>query len=90
MNKSTMNNQLNLVIDVANNLIKEGKINSFREFSCKYLNKSSNYLGTLVYQNKYPSIASILTLYLKLNQEKQMSNWQNKLLGILKNSIIKE
>lgn len=52
MNKSTMNNQLNLVIDVANNLIKEGKINSFREFSCKYLNKCSNYLGTLVYQNK--------------------------------------
>ena len=90
MNKPTMNNQLNLVIDVANNLIKDGKINSFREFSCKYLNKCSNYLGTLVYQNKYPSVASILTLYFKLNQEKQMSNWQDKLLCILKKSIIKE
>lgn len=90
MKKTEANQQLKLLIQIAKELIQEGKSNSFREFSCKYLNKCSNYLGTLVYQNKYPSIASILSLYLKLNQEKQMSNWQNKLLGILKNSIIKE
>ena len=90
MEKTETNQQLKLLLQIAKELIQEGKSNSFRDFSSKYLNRYSNYLGTLVYQNKSPSVASILTLYFKLNQEKYMPNWQIKLANILKNIIIKE
>lgn len=89
MKKTEANQQLKLLIQIAKELIQEGK-SSFRDFSSKYLNRCSNYLGTLVYQNKSPSVASILTLYFKLNQEKYMPNWQIKLANTLKNIIMKE
>ena len=60
MEKTDKNIQLNLLLQIAKELIHEGKTNSFRDFSSKYLNRCSNYLGTLIYQNKPPSIASLL------------------------------
>ena len=90
MEKTETNQQLKLLLQIAKDLIQEGKSNSFRDFSSNYLNRCSNYLGTLVYQNKSPSVASILTLYFKLNQEKYMPNWQIKLANTLKNIIMKE
>lgn len=90
MEKTDKNIQLNLLLQIAKELIHKGKTNSFRDFSSKYLNRCSNYLGTLIYQNKPPSIASLLTLYFKLNQEKYMLNWQVKLVNTLKNIIMKE
>lgn len=90
MEKTDRNIHLQLLLQIAKKLIQEGKTNSFRDFSSKYLNKCSNYLGTLVYQNKSPSITSILTLYFKLNQEKYMPIWQEELFKTIKDSIIKE
>lgn len=90
MEKTDRNIHLQLLLQIAKKLIQKGKTNSFRDFSSKYLNKCSNYLGTLIYQNKAPSIASILTLYFKLNQEKDMPIWQKELFKTIKDSIIKE
>lgn len=90
MEKTDKNIQLKLLLQIARELIQKGKTNSFRDFSSKYLNRCSNYLGTLIYQNKPPSIASILTLYFKLNQEKHMPNWKKRLFKTIKDIIIKE
>lgn len=90
MEKTDKNIQLNLLLQIAKELIHEGKTNSFRDFSSKYLNRCSNYLGTLIYQNKPPSIASILTLYFNLNQRNQLPKWQDELFKTIKETVIKE
>lgn len=90
MEKTDRNMQLNLLLQIARELIQEGKTNSFRDFSSKYLNRCSNYLGTLIYQNKPPSIASILTLYFNLNQRNQLPKWQDELFKTIKKTVIKE
>ncbi len=90
MEKTDRNMQLNLLLQIARELIQEGKTNSFRDFSSKYLNRCSNYLGTLIYQNKPPSIASILTLYFNLNQRNQLPKWQDELFKTIKETVIKE
>lgn len=87
MEKTETNQQLKLLLQIAKELIQEGKSNSFRDFSSKYLNRCSNYLGTLVYQNKSPSVASILTLYFKLNQEKYILFFFNIVNSQLANFI---
>lgn len=61
--KANLDKTLKLFIKIANELILKNKITSYREFSRKYLKKSANYIGTLVYQNKSPSIISGFTLY---------------------------
>ena len=90
MEKTDRNMQLNLLLQIARELIQEGKTNSFRDFSSKYLNRCSNYLGTLIYQNKPPSIASILILYFNLNQRNQLPKWQDELFKTIKETVIKE
>lgn len=64
------NLELKLLIDVANELFDEGKVSSFRDFSRKYLSKTSNYMNILFYDNtKKPSIKALLRLHHKLVNE---------------------
>lgn len=66
----TQNQELKLLIDVANELFDEGKVNSFRDFSRKYLSKTSNYMNILFYDNsKKPSVSALLGLHKKLTKE---------------------
>jgi hypothetical protein len=64
------NLELKLLIDVANELFDEGKVSSFRDFSRKYLSKTSNYMNILFYDNtKKTSIKALLGLHHKLVNE---------------------
>ena len=58
MNNSKKNQYLEMFLNIADELLQEQKIKSRRDFSSRYLNKCSNYIGSLIYQNKKPSIAS--------------------------------
>lgn len=62
--------ELKLLVDVANELFADGKVSSFRDFSRKYLSKTSNYMNILFYDNtKKPSIKALLGLHRKLTKE---------------------
>lgn len=64
------NPEMKLLIDVANELFADGKVNSFRDFSRKYLSKTSNYMNILFYDNsKKPSVSALLDLHKKLTKE---------------------
>ncbi len=64
------NPEMKLLIDVANELFADGKVNSFRDFSRKYLDKTSNYMNILFYdETKKPSIKALLGLHRKLTKE---------------------
>ena len=64
------NPEMKLLIDVANELFADGKVNSFRDFSRKYLSKTSNYMNILFYDNsKKPSVSALLGLHKKLTKE---------------------
>ena len=89
MNKKK-NQYLEMFLNIADELLQEQKIKSRRDFCSQYLNKCSNYIGSLVWQNKPPSVASILTLYFNLNQRNQLPKWQDELLKTIKETIIKK
>lgn len=55
MNNNKKNQYLEMFLDIADELLQEQKIKSRRDFSSRYLNKCSNYIGSLVYQDKKPS-----------------------------------
>lgn len=64
------NPEMKLLVDVANDLFNDGKVRSFRDFSRKYMNKTSNYMNILFYDNaKKPSISALLGLHRKLAKE---------------------
>ena len=90
MNNNKKNQYLEMFLDIADELLQEQKIKSRRDFSSRYLNRCSNYIGSLVWQNKPPSVASILTLYFNSNQRNQLPKWQDELLKTIKETIIME
>lgn len=90
MNNDKKNQYLEMFLDIADELLENQYIKSRRDFSSRYLNRCSNYIGSLVHQNKKPSIASILTLYFNLNQRNQLPKWQDELFKTIKETIIKE
>lgn len=90
MNNDKKNQYLEMFLNIADELLQEQKIKSMRDFSSRYLNKCSNYIGSLLWQNKPPSIASILTLYFNLNQRNQLPKWQDELFKTIKETVIKE
>lgn len=54
MNNNKRNQYLEMFLNIADELLQEQKIKSRRDFSTRYLNRCSNYLGSLVWQNKKP------------------------------------
>ena len=78
------NPEMKLLIDVANELFADGKVNSFRDFSRKYLDKTSNYMNILFYdETKKPSIPALLWLHRKLTNE-----GNNNFVSKIKNLVI--
>lgn len=90
MNNSKKNQYLEMFLNIADELLQEQKIKSRRDFSSRYLNKCSNYIGSLIYQNKKPSIASGWALFVNLNRNKQLPDWQEKLSETLYNMALKD
>lgn len=81
--KTDLNKNLTLFLKIADNLIDEKKITSYREFSRKYLKRSENYIGTLVYQNKSPSIITGFTLYHRLLSVNKLNSLKNELHNLI-------
>lgn len=79
-----------MFLSIADELLENQYIKSRRDFSSRYLNKCSNYIGSLVYQDKQPSIASGWTLFVNLNRQKQLPHWQEKLSQTLYNMAVKD
>lgn len=78
------NPEMKLLIDVANQLFDNGKVSSFRDFSRKYLDKTSNYMNILFYdETKKPSIKALLGLHRKLTNE-----GNNNFVSKIKNLVI--
>lgn len=69
MNNNKKNQYLEMFLNIADELLQEQKIKSRRDFSTRYLNRCSNYLGSLVWQNKKPSISSSWALFVNLNRK---------------------
>ena len=84
------NQYLEMFLSIADELLENQYIKSRRDFSSRYLNKCSNYIGSLVYQDKQPSIASGWTLFVNLNRQTQLPHWQEKLSETLYNMAIKD
>ena len=84
------NQYLEMFLSIADELLENQYIKSRRDFSSRYLNRCSNYIGSLVYQDKQPSIASGWTLIVNLNRQKQLPHWQEKLSETLYNMAIKD
>ena len=84
------NQYLEMFLSIADELLENHYIKSRRDFSSRYLNRCSNYIGSLVYQDKQPSIASGWTLFVNLNRQKQLPHWQEKLSETLYNMAIKD
>lgn len=89
MNNKKKNQYLEMFLNIADELLQEQKIKSRRDFSTRYLNKCTNYIASLVYRNKEPSISSCLSLYFNLNQRNLLPNWQDKLFNTLKKSLLR-
>lgn len=85
-----MNKALKTILLLAEELIEKQKIKSRRAFSKIYLNKSDNYLGALVYKNGSPSVAAFLSLYERIQEEKDLSRWKEILEKTIKGLIYKE
>ena len=90
MNNNKKNQYLEMFLSIADELLENQYIKSRRDFSSRYLNRCSNYIGSLVYQDKQPSIASGWTLFVNLNRQKQLPHWQEKLSETLYNMAIKD
>lgn len=86
MNNNKKNQYLEMFLNIADELLQEQKIKSRRDFSTRYLNRCSNYLGSLVWQNKKPSISSSWALFVNLNRKKQLPHWQEQLSKTLYDS----
>ena len=84
------NQYLEMFLSIADELLENQYIKSRRDFSSRYLNRCSNYIGSLVYQDKQPSIASGWTMFVNLNRQKDQSIWQEKLSETLYNMAIKD
>ena len=83
MNNNKKNQYLEMFLNIADELLREQKIKSRRDFS-------SNYLGSLVWQNKKPSISSSWALFVNLNRKKQLPHWQKELSKTLYNMALKD
>lgn len=81
--KNNLNKTLKLFLKIADKLIHEEKIASYRQFSRKFLRKSANYIGALVYQNKSPSIISGFTLYQNLVSVNELQILRNELYSTI-------
>lgn len=68
MNNNKKNQYLEMFLNIADELLENHHIKSRRDFSSRYLNKCSNYLGSLVWQNKKPSISSSWALLVNLHK----------------------
>jgi len=79
----TLNPEADFLISIADLLIKEGYVKSFREFSKKYLHKNPNTLCVMKYQNLEPSLTILLALYLRLNQEQIFPAVQQQLSKLI-------
>lgn len=84
MNNNKKNQYLEMFLNIADELLENHHIKSRRDFSSRYLNKCSNYLGSLVWQNKKPSISSSWALLVNLNRKKATSPLAER---IIKNLI---
>lgn len=85
--RANLNKNLKLFLKIADKLIGEQKVTSYREFSRKYLKRSENYIGTLVYQNKSPSIISGFILYQNLVPVSEFQNLRSELYSSIFNQI---
>ncbi len=90
MNNNKKNQYLEMFLNIADELLKNHHIKSRRDFSSRYLNKCSNYLGALVWQNKKPSLSSSWALFVNLNRKKQLPHWQEQLSKTLYNMALKD
>ena len=88
MNNNKKNQYLEMFLNIADELLENHHIKSRRDFSSRYLNKCSNYLGSLVWQNKKPSISSSWALL--VNLKKQLPHWQKELSKTLYNMALKD
>ena len=87
--RTDINDEIRLLLTIANELYRKDRVSSYRNFCKKYLQKNSNLLNVLIYNDKKPSIPVLLSLYLKLNQEKLLPYWQQKLSLCLLNKAMK-
>lgn len=82
-----MNEELKLLYEIADCLIAEKFIKSYRNFSLNYLNKCSPYLSVLKYLNKKPSLRALSFLLYKLNVQKIYPEIQTQLHLLIKNKL---
>ena len=90
MNNNKRNQYLEMFLNIADELLQEQKIKSRRDFSTRYLNKCRNYLGSLVWQNKNPSISSSWALLVNLHKNKLLPQWQEQLSNSLYKRALKD
>lgn len=82
-----MNEELKLLYEIADCLIAEKFIKSYRNFSLNYLNKCPPYLSVLKYLHKKPSLRALSFLLYKLNVQKIYPEIQSQLHLIIKNKL---
>ena len=90
MNNNKKNQHLEMFLNIADELLENHHIKSRRDFSTRYLNRCSNYLGSLVWQNKKPSISSSWALLVNLHKNKLLPQWQEQLSNSLYKRAIKD
>ena len=61
--RKDVNNEIRLLLLIANELYRKDRVSSYRNFCKKYLQKNSNLLNVLIYNDKKPSISVLLTVY---------------------------
>ena len=61
--RKDVNNEIRLLLLIANALYRKDRVSSYRNFCKKYLQKNSNLLNVLIYNDKKPSISVLLTVY---------------------------
>lgn len=53
--RKDVNNEIRLLLLIANELYRKDRVSSYRNFCKKYLQKNSNLLNVLIYNDKKPS-----------------------------------
>lgn len=85
-----MNEHIKLLYQISNSLKQQKLLKSNREFSLLFLNKCKNYLSSIKYLNKEPSIRALSFLLYKLTILNIMPDIQIKLYHIIQEKLSKK
>lgn len=85
-----MNEHIKLLYQISNSLKQLKLLKSNREFSSLFLNKCKNYLSSITYLNKEPSIRVLSFLLYKLTILNILPDIQIKLYLIIQEKLSKK